>query len=392
MRSALEIRPDYLPFGRPSFSEEEIFAIAETLRSGWVGMGAEVHAFERELASFLEVPRVVLVSSCTAALHLSLAALGVGSSDEVVCPSFTWCSSANAALYLGARVVFCDVDRQTWCVSPETVAAKLSSRTKAVILVHFGGRAIDIQPLLDILPDQVQVIEDAAHAFGAEYPAGGRVGSSGRLTCFSFYANKNLSTAEGGAVALADEAFAERLCRLRHHGQSADAWQRFTNRKAVMSTPSLELGFKANYTDLQASIGRVQLRRFPELQRVRREVAAYYLSRLQKIEPRLVWQQNVLDEAHALHLLAVLLPLEKLKHSRDEIVLELRRRNIGATIHYAPLHGMPYYEQTLGRHPLPNTEFIAERIMTLPISSSMTQDDARYVCDHFVDILQKATR
>ncbi len=386
---ALEIRPDYLPFGRPNFTDQEIDAVSRVLRTGWVGMGPEVQAFESELASALQVPEVVLLQSCTAALHLCLTALEIGPDDEVICPSLTWCSTANAALYRGARVVFCDIDRESWCASPASIAAKLTPQTKAVVYVHFGGWAAEMQPILDVLPPSITLVEDAAHAFGADYPDGTTVGSSGRPTCFSFYANKNLSTADGGAVSVNDRVFAERLRVLRQHGQTADAWKRFANHSTVMTTPSLELGFKASYTDLQAALGRVQLQRFAVLQQTRREVAAYYQDRLRDIVPPLVWQRDSDAPQHALHLLSVLLPLEHLKISRDQFVWELRQRNIGATIHYAPLHQMPFYQRTLGQQSLPETEFVGQRILTLPISSSMTIADAAYVCDHFIDILHR---
>jgi len=388
----LERRLDFLPFGRPDFSDAEIDAVARILRSGWIGTGAEVQAFERELADYVGAAHVVALDSCTSALHLSLAALGVGPGDEVICPSLTWCSSANAALYLGADVAFCDVDPNTLCLSPETIAPKLSPRTKAVVAVHFGGLAIDLAPLRDMLPDRVLLIEDAAHALAARYPDGTSVGSAGRPTCFSFYANKNLSTADGGAVAVADARMAETLRCLQQHGQSADAWKRYTESKKLLITHVMQLGYKANYTDLHAAIGRVQLRRLSELQQRRREVAACYARRLSGEDLGLRWQQNVFEESHALHLAVVLLPLERLAASRDEIVVELRQRNIGATIHYVPLHVMPFYEQEFGPCELPTTEDVAQRIMTLPISSSMTVQDAEYVCDHLIDVLQQAAR
>ncbi len=388
----LERRREYLPFGRPDFTEEEIDAVARVLRSGWVGMGSEVLAFEEELATYTGASHVVAVSSCTTALHLTLAALGVGPGDEVICPSLTWCSTANAALYLGADVVFADVDSQSLCLSHETVAAKMTPRTKAVIVVHFGGLAIDTAPIRSAVPDATAIVEDAAHALGAKYPDGGAVGSSGDPTCFSFYANKNLSTADGGAVALADSSLVDRLQTLRQHGQAANAWQRFRDPKMVMWTPSTELGFKANYTDLQASIGRVQLRRFGQLQQRRQQIVDHYQNRLSDLTPPLGWQRSCFDAAHAHHLFSVLLPLEKLRATRNEILAQLRQRNIGATIHYAPLHQMPYYVGRLGETRLPVTQQIADRIMTLPISPSMTCEDADEVCDHLQEILEQAAR
>jgi perosamine synthetase len=386
----VEKRPDYLPFGRPDFTDEEISAVTRVLSSGWVGMGPEVLAFEKELAEFVGAPHVVTVSSCTAALHLTLRDLGIGPDDEVICPSLTWCSSANSALYLGAKVVFCDVEERTLCASPESILEQVTPRTKAVVVVHFGGLAIDVKSLRRQLPPQIQIVEDAAHALGASYPDGTAVGSSGFPTCFSFYANKNLSTAEGGAVATSDDDLAASLRCLRQHGLSADAWMRYTDSRKMIYTPVEELGFKANYTDLQASIGRVQLRRFSELQSRRLEISRYYRSRLESITPQIAFQEGCDSDSHARHLFPILVPLKQLTISRDELLLQLRDRNIGATIHYTPLHQMPFYQETLGQQNLPVTDDLGERIMTLPISSSMTVQDAEYVCDHLIEVLTNA--
>ena len=221
----------YLPFGKPNFSDEEIAAVTRVLRSGWIGMGPETLAFEEELAEYLGAPYVVTVNSCTAASFLALLVLGVGPGDEVICPSLTWCSTANVALYLGAVPVFCDVDPHTLCISPDAIQEKLTARTKAVIVVHYGGLATEVKELQQVIPSSVVLVEDAAHALGARFSDGRPVGSSGNLTCFSFYANKNLSTAEGGAIALFDEAMVERLRSLRQHGMPADAWARFYSLK-----------------------------------------------------------------------------------------------------------------------------------------------------------------
>jgi dTDP-4-amino-4,6-dideoxygalactose transaminase len=259
-------RSQYLAFGKPHFSEAEIDAVARVMRSGWVGMGPETLAFEEELAAFFGVPHVVTVNSCTSALLLSLSALGVGRGDEVVCPSLTWCATANAALYLGATPVFCDVDPETLCLSPQCVRAKLSPRTRAIIAVHYGGYAADVGAIRRVVPPHIAIVEDAAHALGARLPDGRMVGASGNLTCFSFYANKNLSTGEGGAIALTDSTLAARLRSLRQNAMPQDAWKRFTHPEVVSTVGITQLGYKANYTDLQAAIGRVQLRRQGEFQ------------------------------------------------------------------------------------------------------------------------------
>ena len=187
------MRP-YLAFGKPSFSDREIDAVARVLRSGWVGMGPETLAFESELAAAIGAPHIVTTSSCTSAMLVSLKALGIGPGDEVVCPSLTWCSTANAAIYLGATPVLCDVDPQTLCVHPETVLSVLTPRTRALMVVHFGGLAADVEALRSALPPAVAIVEDAAHAFGSRYADGSAVGASGNPVCFSFYANKTLST------------------------------------------------------------------------------------------------------------------------------------------------------------------------------------------------------
>ena len=378
------IRADYLPFGRPNFSADEIAAVTRVLRSGWVGMGGETIAFEEELGAFLEAPHVVTVSSCTSALFLSLLALGIGPGDEVICPSLTWCATANAALYVGAKPVFCDVDPGTWCVTPELIADKLTARTKAVIPVHYGGLAIDVDAIRAVLPPGVAIVEDAAHALGARYADGRPVGSSGNMVCFSFYANKNLSTGEGGAIALFDEELANRLRSLRQNAMPVDAWKRFSHSRSLPSIELSELGYKMNYTDLQASLGRVQLKRQPEFHARRLAIARHYCDRLCSLGLPVSVQRDVVHPNHARHLFAILLGDQRV--SRDELLLALRARNIGASIHYAPLHRMPLYDA--GRQPaLPNTEQVCRRNMTLPISASMSVEDADYVVRHTAELL-----
>lgn len=379
------IRKDYLPFGKPNFSDEEIDAVTRILRSGWVGMGPETIEFEKELAEFIGVPYVVTVNSCTSALFLSLLVQGVGPGDEVICPSLTWCSTANAALYLGAKPVFCDIDPETFCITPALIQEKLTSRTKAVMVVHMGGIAVQVDEIQKILPEGVAIVEDAAHALGASFGNGRPVGSSGNLTCFSFYANKNLSTAEGGAIALYDDKLAARLRSLRQHGLIADAWKRFSHPQCALIPGVIELGYKMNYTDLQACIGRIQLRRQAEFYAVRLNIAKRYCDGLRIINPSIKFQRNILSPDHARHLFQILLPLEGMKIARDEMLFELHKRNVGAAIHYAPLHLMPFYARE-GQIRLPNTETICERIMTLPISASMSMEDAEYVLEQFEEL------
>lgn len=373
------VRPTYLPFGQPDFGDEEIAAVARVLRSGWVGMGPETLQFERELAAAVGASEVVTVNSCTSALFLSLLVHGVGAGDEVVVPSLTWISTANAARHLGATPVFCDIDPDTLTVSAATVAACLSPRTKAVVVVHLGGLAVDVAAIRRVVPAHIAIVEDAAHALGACFDDGRPVGASGHPTCFSFYANKNLATADGGAVALHDARLAERLRSLRQHALPNDAWKRYIDPRVVGGQPIAEVGYKMNYTDLQAAIGRVQLRRQPEFAVRRLAVARIYEARLASSGWSIPIQRGVTKDAHARHLFLIQIPVDAVAQSRNDVLAELRRRNIGASIHYAPVHRMPLC--AAARASVPVTERVADRLLTLPISASMRDEDAHDVCD-----------
>lgn len=387
MSSSTPSPREYLAFGRPDFSAEEIVAVTAVLQSGWVGMGPETIAFENELAAFMGAPHVITVNSCSSALFLSLLVLGVGPGDEVICPSLTWCATANAALYLGAKPVFCEVDPATMSVTPATIAAKVTPRTKAVMVVHYGGLAADVAAIRAALPPGVAIVEDAAHALGATFPDGRKMGASGNLACFSFYANKNLSTGDGGAIAVFDDALAARLRSLRQSGMSSDAWKRYSHPMTALVPGLVELGYKMNFTDLQATIGRVQLRRQPGFTARRLEIARRYHEILAEAAPGLRFQAGALGAGHARHLLVVSVPLESMSMSRDEFILKLRERGIGASIHYAPLHSMPLYCAE-GESSLPGTEHLALRIVTLPIGARQTVADTEYAARQVLELLR----
>lgn len=381
-------RDTYLAFGIPDFTDAEINAVARVMRSGWVGMGQETISFEQELSEYLGAPEVVSVNSCTSALFLALLVEGIGPGDEVIVPSLTWCTTANAALYLGATPVFCDVDPQSMCVTPETVTVKITPRTKAVIAVHYGGYAIDVDTLRSQLPPGVAIIEDAAHALGAIHGNGKRVGASGNTVCFSFYANKNLSTADGGALALFDAAKAEHLRCLRMSGLESSAWSRFIRPSTAFVAGVAELGYKMNFTDLQAAIGRVQLRRLDEMAVVRQKVAQGYRQSMEEAGLDITFQSQVFDGRHARHLLVACFDPIKTGVLRDDLLLALRDSNIGASIHYRPLHSQPLYCKN-GLTSLPVTEWLAEQIMTLPISARMKLDDIEYVVHYLAKLIQR---
>jgi dTDP-4-amino-4,6-dideoxygalactose transaminase len=379
------MKEEYLAFGTPDFTDAEINAVAQVMRSGWVGMGQETIAFERELSEYIGAPEVVTVNSCTSALFLALLVEGIGPGDEVIVPSLTWCATANAALYLGATPVFCDVDPQSMCVTPETIAAKITPRTKAVIVVHYGGYPIDIDALRTSLSANIVIIEDAAHALGAVHSNGKRVGASGNTVCFSFYANKNLSTADGGAIALFDSDKAERLRCLRMSGLESNAWSRYTKPSNVFAAGIVELGYKMNFTDLQAAIGRVQLHRLRDMDLLRKGIADRYKTLLQKVVP---FQGGAFEDCHARHLLVARFDSSITGISRNDLLLALRAKNIGVSVHYTPLHQQPLYSKSAVSS-LPTTECLAQQIMTLPISPKMSLSDVDYVVEQLLLVLNR---
>lgn len=275
------------------------------------------------------------------------------------------------------------------CVTQESITAKLSPRTKAAIIVHYGGYAIDVATLRQALPSHVTIIEDAAHALGSRYPSGRRVGASGNSVCFSFYANKNLSTADGGAIALFDARKAERLRSLRMSGMDSHAYSRYTKPSTAFVAGVAELGYKMNFTDLQAAIGRVQLRRLDEMAFTRKQIADHYKKRLDSLGIMIPFQTGAFDDSHARHLLVAQFDLEKTGIQRDALLLALRAMNIGASIHYRPLHGQPLYAQH-GVCALPITEALAEKIMTFPISAKMTLADVDYVVEQLAYLLNQS--
>lgn len=373
----------YIPFGAPDFTGGEVEAVAEVLRSGWIGMGQQVKLFEEELALYTGALHVVTVDSCTSALFLALKVSGIKKGDEVIVPSFTWCSSANAVLYCDAEPVFCDINESTFCCGADEILKKITPATKAVIVVHYGGFAVDVANIRKAIPSHIKIIEDAAHAFGASYPGGGRVGSSGNLTCFSFYANKNLSTGEGGALCTNDEALARKVRSLRQHGMPINAWNRFTNPKAILYSPVEQVGYKMNYIDLHAAIGRVQLQRFSGMQRRRSNVSNKYFASFSSLSPEIKFQSGLTDDSHAKHLFAIRLPLKKLENSRDEIIVRMREGNAGASVHYMPLHMMKVYQRGK-KSKLPVAEKVFSEIMTMPISASINDEEVEAIIELFV--------
>jgi perosamine synthetase len=369
------MRDHFLPFALPDMDEAEVAAVAEVIRSGWLTTGAKVRAFEAAFAERVGARHAIAVNSCTAALHLALEAVGVKPGDRVITTPYTFATSGEVIRYLGAHPVFVDVRPDTLNIDPDQVAAALGrERAAAILPVHIAGEPCDLDALREVAGD-IPIIEDAAHALPTRL--GGRmIGAQSRVTCFSFYATKTLSTGEGGMLTTDDDAIADRCRIMSLHGISRDAWKRYTA-EGSWRYEILAPGFKYNLTDIAAALGLVQLGKLDAMWRRRAELAARY-DRAFAGYPELELPARGADNQHAWHLYMLRVDNDRLAGGRDALVTELRRRNIGASVHFIPLHLHPYYRQTYGFQPsdfpIATREFGRE--VSLPIYSRMTDRDA----------------
>lgn len=374
-----------IPFHRADLSEEEVQAVADVIRSGWLTMGAKTFDFERQFAEYVGARFAVAVSSCTAALHLCLEAAGVQQGDEVLVPTTTFTATAEVVTYVGARPVLVDIDPKTMNLDPKDAARRITKRTKAIIPVHFGGQACEmeeIQHLADI--HKLNVIEDAAHALPASY-RGIRIGAISELTCFSFYATKTLSTGEGGMITTNNEKHAQRLQLMRLHGISRDAWKRYAVKNA-WHYDVLENGFKYNFTDLQAALGIVQLAKCSQMRQARQEIAESYTRAFSKIDSLEV--PTVCPDESAWHLYVLRLHLDRCQLNRQQFIEKLGDLGICASVHFIPLHLQPVYQRKYGykKGDLPRSEYEYERCLSLPIYSGMTKNEIDQVIEAVAEL------
>ncbi len=397
-----EPRTSFLPFALPDLGEEEIAAVVRVLRSGWITTGPEVQAFEREFADYLGVRHAVAVNSCTAALHLALEAGGIGPGDEVLTSTITFTATAEVVEYLGARTRFVDVEPDTLNLDPVAARALIEreyvrrgehwvhqvsgGRLRALVPVHYAGHACDMRALQALAGEfGLFVVDDAAHSLPAAI--GGRpVGAMGCPTAFSFYATKTLTTGEGGMLTTDDDAIAARARVMALHGITRDAWKRYTAAGSWFYEVS-DAGFKYNLTDMAAALGRVQLRRLHEMRDARARLAARYHAAFAAVGvvERPVTRPGV---DHAWHLYPIRLRLERLTIDRARFVQELKERQIGASVHFIPLHRQPFYAGRYGYVPaqFPVAEAAYPRLVSLPIYSRMTDDDVDSVVAAVADI------
>jgi dTDP-4-amino-4,6-dideoxygalactose transaminase len=368
-------RAEFLPFHVPAIGEEEIAAVVEVLKSGWLTTGAKVHEFEKQFSQFVGSRHAVALNSATAALHLALKAVGVREGDEVIVPTMTFAATAEVALYLGAKPVLVDCEPDTLNMDPAILEAALTPKTKAIIPVHFAGQPCDMNNILRFARAHgLKVIEDAAHAL----PATDRsrmIGSIGDITCFSFYATKTLTTGEGGMATTDNPQWAEKMRMLSLHGISHDAWNRY-GAEGSWYYEIFSVGYKYNLTDIAASLGLAQLKKCHALAAARRRIAeAYNAGFADLAEIRTPVCRHGIQ--HAWHLYVIQLELERLTIGRRDFIEALREKNIGTSVHFTPLHLHPFYRRNFGYRPadFANASSVYERIVSLPIYPKMTAAD-----------------
>jgi UDP-4-amino-4-deoxy-L-arabinose-oxoglutarate aminotransferase len=381
------MRSDFLPFSRPSVSDEDVAAVAEVLRSGWITTGPRGAELEERFAERVGSPGAVALSSATAGMHLVLKALGIGPGDEVVTPSLTWVSTVNLITLAGARPVFADVDRDTLMIDRASVERVLSERTRLILPVHYAGAAADMAPLRELASARgIPLVEDAAHAVGTEY-RGRPVGAEG-TAIFSFHPIKNMTTGEGGMVTSDDAGLLARVRRLRFHGLGADAYDRQSRGRAPRAEVQ-EPGFKYNLPDILAALGLGQLARLDEFNARRESLALRYRERLAGIEAILPLALPSYPARHAWHLFVVRLDTQRAGMSRDELMEALKERKIGTGLHFRAAHTHRYYRETLEipAGSLPNTEWNSERILSLPLFPDMSESDVEDVVAALGEVL-----
>ena len=383
----------FVPLSRPSLGTEEEEAVLETLRSGWLTSGHQIAAFEQAFSELVGAPHTVGVNSCTAAIHLCLIDAGVKPGDEVISTPLTWASTGNTLIHMGAKIVFADVDPETLNLDPAHVAQVITDRTKAIIPVHLAGQPCDLKGLrvLSVKHD-IPLIEDAAHALGAQYD-GTPIGGDGDYGCFSFYSIKNITTIEGGMVTLKDPDRAQHIRSLAMNGMGQTAWDRYGRSALSHPLEVLEPGFKYLIGNVSAAMGVEQLKKFAQFRAARRRIATMYGEVLSDI-PEIELPPSCPHSDHAWHLYVIRLNLDQLRCTSDEFAQALREENIGSGVHFYGLHLHQYYREVLGWKPeeLPVATAVSARILSLPLHPRLTDRNVNEVAEAVKKVIERWRR
>ena len=378
-------KENFLVFGSPLIEEAEIEEVIACLKSAWIGTGPRVAQFEADFAAYKGTKQAVALNSCTAALHLSLLAADLGPDAEVITTPLTFCATVNAIIHAGATPVLADVDPATMNIDPNEIERRITPRTRAIVPVHFAGRACDMDAIMSIAQKHnLKVIEDCAHAIETEYK-GQKAGTFGDFGCFSFYSTKNIVTGEGGMVLAKRDEDIARIKVLGLHGMSKDAWKRFGD-EGFKHYQVVECGFKYNMMDMQAALGIHQLRRVEAYWRRRSQIWQRYMEAFRSLPIGLPAQVEE-NTRHAYHLFTILIDEEKTGLSRDRFLDRMTAEGVGVGVHYLSLPEHPYYQKTFGWKPedYPCAMRIGRQIVSLPISAKLTDADE-------VDVISAVTK
>lgn len=390
------MRQTFLPFALPDTDDQELIQIKEALDSGWVTTGPKTRQFETEFAEAVGAKHAIAVNSCTAAMHLALEAAGLRQGDEVITTPYTFAATAEVIRYFDAKPVLVDVDHRCLNLRPDLVEAAVTERTRAIIPVHIAGLPAEMDPIYAVAAHHnLAVIEDAAHAFPSRYQ-GRLIGSPiphsafriPHVVCFSFYATKTITTGEGGMIVTDDDALADRCRIMALHGISRDAWKRYTA-EGSWYYEIIAPGYKYNMTDIAAGMGLAQLAKVERMWQRRTEIARSYDAAFKTV-PALQIPHDRQGDQHAWHLYMLRLHLDRLRIHRAQVMDELKQRNIGASVHFIPLHLHPYYRETYGYRPedFPVAYCEYQREVSLPIYSKMSDRDVHDVIHAVLDIVQ----
>jgi dTDP-4-amino-4,6-dideoxygalactose transaminase len=369
------VRKDFLIFGSPQILDPEIEEVSHTLRSGWLSTGPKTHQFEKRFSEYVGSRYALGLSSCTAGLYLALEVVGVDARSEVITTPMTFPSTANVIVHHRARPIFVDIEKETMNIDPEKIESKITAKTKVIVPVHLAGRPCKMDQITEIAKRKhLYIIEDAAHAIETKYRSR-KVGIIGDITVFSFYVTKNLVTGEGGMATTDNAEWAEEMRVKSLHGISTSAWKRYSS-EGFQPYETIYPGYKFNMSDIQASLGLHQLKRLEDNLKIReRHWRRYNEAFSQILEISIPIEED--NIRHARHLYTILLNLERLKISRNRFIIALKAENIGTGVHFTALHLHPYYKNTFGfkRGDFPNTEYVSDRTVSLPMSAKLTEKD-----------------
>jgi len=386
------MRKKFLQFHIPEIDNRELSNVQDALNSCWITTGPKTKEFEKLFANAVHADHAVAVNSCTAAMHLALEAIGVQAGDEVITSPYTFASSAEVIRYFDAVPVFADIKANNFNIDPECIQSSITNKTKAIIPVHIGGLAADLDAVNQIAQKHnLHVIEDAAHAFPSKYNHK-IIGSISDFTCFSFYATKPITTAEGGMICTNNKEWAERCRIMSLHGISKDAWKRYTA-EGSWYYEIIEPGYKYNMTDIAAAVGLAQLKKADRMWKRRKRIAAQYNTAFKEYKELQIPHDDPRHQ-HSWHLYMLRLHLNAMKIDRAQFIKELNARHIGVSVHFIPLHIHPYYKQKYGYKaedfPIAYQEY--QREVSLPIYSKMTDQDIQDVIDAVADIVKKFSK